>query len=460
VTALLFEPLQRELRPLTDRLAAGGHRLYLVGGTVRDLLLARAGREAAHSMSNDFDIDLTTTARPDAIKRCLDGWADTIWTQGERFGTIGAMKRLPGPSPGTTIERIYEITTHRAEAYRDDSRKPDVDFSHDVRADLSRRDFTVNAMAVELTSSAERAGAAVDASTVVDPFGGEADLAAHRLRTPMSPQQSFSDDPLRMLRAARFIAKYGLKPEADLVAAVGSMCDRLAIVSAERIRDELHKLLAAPVPDAGLRFCIDAGVMRHVVPELGDEAHLARTAIVMVGAVGGGRHVMRLAALVYQLEQPGRRLRALRHSTADVHDVVTITRESRRLLESVLASPNGITDAAIRRQVSDAGPLLGEVLELTRCAAEHGSADAVAGLAAWRAVNLAVRRIEELGEAEDLSDLGSELDGSDVMNILAVPAGREVGAALEFLRSLRLEEGLLGRAAATERLVEWWRDRD
>jgi poly(A) polymerase len=197
-----FAPLLAELSPLADRFRGAGRRLYLVGGTVRDLLVGREG---------GWDVDATTDARPEEIKSILDGWADALWTQGERFGTIGARRG----------ELDYEITTHRAEAYDPESRKPDVRFADAIEVDLSRRDFTVNAMALELTS---------DAPTLVDPFGGAADLAAHVLRSPIPPEESFSDDPLRMLRAARFLAGYQLEPVPELVNAVVAMHHRLSIV--------------------------------------------------------------------------------------------------------------------------------------------------------------------------------------------------------------------------------------
>ena len=193
MTSQLFEPLRLELQPLADRFAAAGHRLFIVGGTVRDLLLG------VSLTSEELDIDATTTAHPEEIKRLLHGWADSIWTQGERFGTIGAVKRIPGVEPGASIRRIYEITTHRAEAYDDDSRKPTVQFSADLRADLSRRDFTVNAMAIDLTAASAPSSATgdpVNDLVIVDPFGGRVDLAAGRLRTPLSPELSFSDDAM------------------------------------------------------------------------------------------------------------------------------------------------------------------------------------------------------------------------------------------------------------------------
>src|SRR3954464_14876712 len=214
-------------------------RLYLVGGIVRDLL---GGREIERP-----DIDLTTDARPEETKRILEGWADAVWTQGERFGTIGAKRD----------GRTFEITTHRADAYDPSSRKPDVAFGDDIDADLARRDFTVNAMALALPEP-----------RLIDPFDGSVDLHAHRLRTPLSPEVSFTDDPLRMLRAARFLAGYGLQPDADLVEAVRANAHRLEIVSVERIRDELDKLMVVPDPSAGLWFVVDTGLADLFLPEL------------------------------------------------------------------------------------------------------------------------------------------------------------------------------------------------
>ena len=211
-----FAPVLAELAPLAARFEAAGHRLYLVGGTVRDLLVD-SGRQ-------DFDLDLTTDARPPQIKACLEGWAEALWTQGERFGTIGAKFG----------DRTYEITTFRAESYTDDSRKPHVTYADEIEVDLGRRDFTVNAMALELTGG--------ETPTLVDPHGGAGDLMQKVLRTPLGPEVSFSDDPLRMLRAARFIAGYDLEPTEALVTAVKEMASRLEIVSAGRIRDEFDKL--------------------------------------------------------------------------------------------------------------------------------------------------------------------------------------------------------------------------
>ena len=280
-----LQPIIDEAAPLAERFAAAGFTLYLVGGIVRDLLL---GRELA----GHLDFDLTTDARPEDTKRIVAGWADAVWTQGERFGTIG-LKRG---------ERSFEITTHRAEAYLPDSRKPEVVFADRIEADLSRRDFTVNAMAIDL-----------EGLQLVDPFDGTADLAAGRLRTPLAPEESFGDDPLRMLRAARFIAGYGLKPDPELVAAATSMADRLGIVSAERIRDELDKLLVVDDPSDGLWFIVDTGLADHFLPELPqirveqDPIHrhkdvLAHT--IAVVAKTQPRRIVRLSALLHDVGKP------------------------------------------------------------------------------------------------------------------------------------------------------------
>ncbi len=212
------------MRPLAERFDEAGHRLYLVGGIVRDLVLGRP-------LSGD--IDLTTDARPERTAALVRDWADAVWDQGARFGTIGVK------AGGST----FEITTHRAEAYHPDSRKPDVSFADEVEADLSRRDFTVNAMALRVT------GRDGEEPELIDPFGGVGDLAAGVLRTPLHPEESFTDDPLRMLRAARFVAGYGLAPEPALVTAVSDLVGRLEIVTAERVRDELSKLLVVRGPD-------------------------------------------------------------------------------------------------------------------------------------------------------------------------------------------------------------------
>ncbi|MEO6989684.1 MAG: CCA tRNA nucleotidyltransferase, partial [Aquihabitans sp.] len=235
-----IQPVLDEVQPLADAFVDAGFPLFLVGGIVRDLILGR-------SLGSGADIDLTTSARPEEIKAIVAPVVDALWAQGERFGTIGVKLG----------DRNIEITTHRAESYAPDSRKPEVAFGTEIVDDLERRDFTVNSMALR-----------IPVPELIDPFGGVADLAAGRLRTPLSPEVSFTDDPLRMLRAARFIAGYNLEPDADLVEAVRTNAHRLEIVSAERIRDELDKLIVVDHPSDGLWFLVETGLADQFLPEL------------------------------------------------------------------------------------------------------------------------------------------------------------------------------------------------
>jgi poly(A) polymerase len=462
-----------DLAPLAARFATAGHRLYLVGGTVRDLLAGPATAEA--------DYDATTDARPEQVKQLLRGWADAVWTQGERFGTIGAKKQFASGL------RSVEITTHRAEAYSADSRKPDVEFSDRIEADLSRRDFTINAMALELTGGEP---------TLVDPFGGAADLATRTLRTPLAPQTSFTDDPLRMLRAARFVAALGATPVPELVAAVQAMSTRLEIVSAERIRDELDKLVTLAHPTAGLWFAIDTGLADHFLPELPamrleqDPVHrhkdvLTHTLAVLENIRPPAEQPSdrppfdfrrtRLAALFHDVGKPrtrgyqkGRgvtfhhhdavgarmtrkRLEALRYSNDDVTAITELVALHLRFHTYSM----GWTDSAVRRYVRDAGPYLRELNVLTRgdCTTRN---EARARQLATRMDDLETR-IDELATREELAAIRPELNGGQVMEQLGIGPGRQVGAALAYLLEIRLEEGLLGEQAVRERLDDWWR---
>ena len=457
-----FRPVLDELSPLSQRFAAAGHRLYLVGGTVRDLLIAED--------RDDYDFDATTTARPDAIKACLAGWADAIWTQGERFGTIGAKKD----------GRTYEITTHRAEAYTDDSRKPHVDFADEIETDLSRRDFTINSMALELTSATPN---------LVDPFGGAVDLATRTLRTPLSPEVSFSDDPLRMLRAARFIARYQLQPDPDLVAAVTIMHGRLEIVSAERIRDELDKLIIVDHPSAGLWFAIETGLADEFLPELPsmrleqDPIHRHKDVLThTLAVVENVRRDMhadfdfrrtRLAALFHDVGKPQtrgyqqgkgvtfhhhdavgarmtrKRLGALRYSNDDIEAITELVALHLRFHTYQM----GWTDSAVRRYVRDAGPLLAELNVLTRCDCTTRNERKAAVLS--KRMDELEARIIELNEREELDSIRPELDGKQVMEHLGIGPGRVIGKALAFLLEIRLEEGMLGDVEIRRRLDEW-----
>ena len=457
-----FAPVLAELQPLADRFAAAGHRLFIVGGMVRDLLLNRF---------SGGDFDLTTGARPDEIKKLLSGWADAVWNQGEKFGTIGARKG----------ERTYEITTHRGESYTPESRKPEVTFSDDIEMDLSRRDFTVNAMALEITSASP---------TLVDPFGGAADLLTKILRTPLSPEISFSDDPLRMMRAARFVAGYQLTPEPALVAAVKEMHGRIAIVSGERIRDEFDKLITLEHPATGLWFLVDTGLADEFLPELSglrleqDPIHrhkdvLTHT-IAVVENVRRDAHPSfdfrrtRLAAFYHDIGKPRTRsyrkgkgvsfhhhevvgarmtrdrMQALRYSNEDVEQVTKLVELHLRFHTYKM----GWTDAAVRRDVRDAGSLLVELNVLTRCDCTTRD-ERKAVMLSKRMDDLEVR-IAELAEQEEIERIRPELNGNEVITHLGITPGPAVGKAMDFLLELRLEEGPLGRDEALRRLDEWW----
>jgi poly(A) polymerase len=449
-------PLLDELRPLAERFTAAGHRLYLVGGSVRDAILGRP--------LGEIDLDFTTDARPDETEAVIAGWADAIWTQGKRFGTVGAARQ----------GRQYEITTHRAEAYSPDSRKPEVAFADAVEADLSRRDFTVNAMALALPEP-----------VLVDPFGGVADLAALRLRTPLPPEESFTDDPLRMLRAARFIAGYDLVPEPELVAAVRGLRARLEIVSAERIRDELDKLLVVDRPGKGLWFLVETGLAEEFLPELPalalEQDPVQRHKDVLAHTIAVVEKtrpdkVLRLAALLHDIGKPKtrsfgpsgvtfhhhevvgarmaeERMRALRYPSDDIADV-------RRLVELHLRfhgyGDEAWTDAAVRRYARDAGPLLGKLNELTRCDCTTRN-KAKAAMLAKRMDDLE-GRIAELEAAEELDRVRPDLDGNQIMEHLGIAPGRAVGQARDFLLEVRLEEGPLSEEEAYRRLDQWWAD--
>ncbi|MGH9154284.1 MAG: CCA tRNA nucleotidyltransferase [Acidimicrobiales bacterium] len=441
---------------LVDAFSDAGRRLYLVGGVVRDAVLGR--------LSDTGDLDFTTDARPAQIKALVAAGADAVWSQGERFGTIGASRG----------GRSYEITTHRAEAYSPDSRRPDVEFASAVEADLARRDFTVNAMALRLPDL-----------ELVDPFGGLDDLAGGRLRTPLAPEESFGDDPLRMLRAARFVAALGLVPEAALVRAVEAMHERLAIVSAERVRDELDKLMVAERPGDGLRFLVVTGLAGEFLPELPalaleqDPVHhhkdvLAHT-IAVVEKTSSDR-ILRLAALFHDVGKPKTRAFGPDGVSFHHHEVVgaRMTRDRMRSLrypnEDIAAVSRlvelhlrfhtyqmGWTDSAIRRYVRDAGPHLDRLNELTRC--DCTTRNEARARALSRRMDDLETKIADLRQREELAAIRPDLDGVQIMEHLGLPPGPLVGQAREFLLELRLEEGPLGADEARRRLDQWWAGR-
>ena len=456
-----FAPVLSEIAPLAERFRDAGFKLFIVGGTVRDLMLD-------HPL-DELDYDFTTDAQPDQIKALLAGWCDSLWTQGERFGTIGAKK----------ANRVYEITTHRAEAYSPDSRKPDVQFSKEVREDLSRRDFTINAMALEVTA---------DSPNLVDPFNGMSDLMGKVLRTPLSPEISFSDDPLRMMRAARFISNLGMIAVPELVSAVKAMADRITIVSAERIRDEFDRLIVTERPSFGLWFLVDNGLSKHFLPELGamqleqDPIHRHKDVLTHTLAVVENVkrddpcdfRITRLAALFHDVGKPKTRairpgkgvtfyhheavgarmtrdrMRKLRYSAQDTETVAELVALSARFHTYQM----GWTDAAVRRYVRDAGEHLAELNVLTKSDCTTRNEKKVAALA--KRMEELEQRIADLAAREELAAMRPEMQGDQVMEFLNVKPGRHVGEALNFLMEIRIEEGLLGDQEIRRRLKSWW----
>lgn len=395
-----------EVEGLASRFADAGFDIYLVGGIVRDQMLDRP-------LERETDIDLTTDARPDDIKAAISGWADAVWDQGERFGTVGC-------SAGA---RHYEITTHRSEFYQPDSRKPAVAFSDDIVIDLSRRDFTVNAMALKLPGG-----------ELVDPHGGQADLDDHRLRTPLEANESFGDDPLRMLRAARFVSGYDLRPTDDVRTSMTALASRLEIVSVERRRDELDKLVMLPNPSGGLSLLAETGVARYALPTAAD-----------LGTVGSrltalpARLPLRVAALL--VDEPAaaeRRLAELRFSNDQRRAVL-------RIIGGAVMAPTVETsaDASVRRFGFEAGAHAEDALLLAAQLNDEATTDLS-------------RRWSELDAVEDLANLEPPLDGRQIMELLGLTEGRQVGEALSHLLEIRIEEGPMTTAAATARLREWW----
>jgi poly(A) polymerase len=456
-----LRPLVDATADLSDRFRSAGHTLYLVGGSVRDAIVADGGMRATEPGA---DLDFTTDARPDDIEAVLRGWADAVWTQGKRFGTIACLR-------GT---QKYEITTHRAEAYHPDSRKPDVAFGDRIEDDLARRDFTVNAMALRLPEL-----------ELIDPFGGLRDLAERRLRTPLDPEVSFADDPLRMLRAARFMAKLDLEPTEELVEAVRAGHDRLAIVSSERIRDELDKIMVVPVPSTALWFIVRTGLAEEFLPELPglaleqDPIHRHKDVLGHTLAVvdkTSSDRLLRLAALFHDVGKPRTRAFADGGVTFHHHEVVGARMTRKRM--QALRYPNdevdlvtelvnlhlrfhtyrlGWTDRAVRRYVRDAGPLLDRLNELTRC--DCTTRNAAKARALDRRMDELEARIAQLREQEELDAIRPDLDGAQVMGHLGIPPGRAVGEALGFLLELRMDEGPLGEEEALRRLDVWWEAR-
>lgn len=459
-------PVSGLLTALGDRFSAAGHELALVGGPVRDALLGR--------LSGGADLDFTTDAHPQAVLGILAGYAETTWDVGIRFGTVGAL--VDG--------REVEITTYRAEQYDPQSRKPDVDFGDTLEDDLVRRDFRINAMAIRLPGL-----------EFVDPFDGMDDLAAGIIHTPGTPHDSFADDPLRMLRAARFSAQLGFTVADEVVAAMTAMAERLSIVSPERIREELMKTVMSADPRRGLTLLVDTGLAEYVLPELPllrleeDEHHhhkdvyehtltVLEQAMVLEDAhepASGPDPVLRLAALLHDIGKPRtRRFEGDGRVSFHHHEVVgarmtrkrmqalrfsrELTDDVARLVELHLRfhgyGTGEWTDSAVRRYVRDAGPLLTRLHKLTR--ADCTTRNRRRAQALQQSYDSLERRITELAEEEELAAIRPDLDGREIMRILDLAPGPLVGEAYQFLLDLRLDRGPLGPELAEEALRSWW----
>lgn len=472
VAALLASGMQAMARlpepimELAGRFAADGFEIALVGGPVRDAFL---GVDA-------HDFDLTTSAVPDQSEVILRSWADAVWTVGREFGTIAARKG----------DLQIEVTTYRTEEYVENSRKPSVRYGQSLEGDLSRRDFTVNSMAMRLPDL-----------VLVDPFNGLEDLAAGVLRTPVSPVQSLRDDPLRIMRAARFSAQLGADVDYALMTAMSEEADRLEIISAERIQAELVRLMTSPAPRRGLELLVYTGAIRYVIPEVADlvatvDEHgrhkdvyehtltvLDQAMALETGADGpvpGPDFILRFAALMHDIGKPRTRRYEGKKVTFHHHDVegAKITRKRMNALRFDKATTRAVsdlvaghlrfhgygeqawTDAAVRRYVSDAGDQLERLHRLTRADVTTGNRRKAAYLAA--AYDDLEQRIAVLREKEELDAIRPELDGEEIMELLGIGPSREVGQAYKFLLALRMEEGEIGKDAARTRLRSWWEE--
>ena len=456
---------------LGEMFAEEGYELALVGGPVRDLLLHR----------RSHDLDFCTSARPEQFEPILKRWGhDGFWDMGRKFGTLGAMRRRPD---GTEVQ--VEITTYRSDEYDPDSRKPEVSYGDSLEGDLSRRDFTVNAMALRVPDL-----------EFVDPFGGANDLSKRVLRTPVDPRQSFDDDPLRMMRAVRFVAQLGFGIEPETAEAICTMADRLGIVSAERVRGELVKLLLRDRPRAGIEAFVDSGLADVVFPEIPalqleiDEHHrhkdvFEHTMIVIDravaletgpdGPVPAPDLTLRLAALMHDIGKPKtrrfeaggkvsfhhhdavgakmtrKRLKALRfdhHVVDDVSELVNLHLRFHGYVDEPW------TDAAVRRYVKDAGPLYERLNRLTR--ADATTQNRRKALVFKTAMDEMEERVRALKEQEDFNAIRPDLNGNEIMQELGLEPGPQVGAAYRHMLDYRLDNGPVGREEALAELHRWY----
>ena len=448
---------------LAQSFAAQGFKLALVGGPVRDALLGRLGN----------DLDFTTNAKPEETKKILQGWAENIWETGIEYGTVA------GKRGDTTVE----VTTYRSESYDPNSRKPEVVYGENIIGDLSRRDFTVNAMALELTTATPE---------FIDPFNGLEDLAKKILRTPTTAENSFSDDPLRMMRAARFASQLGFEIAPDVLQAMKDMSGRISIISAERIRDEFTKLLMSSRPRIGITLLVETSLAEIVLPEIPklrleiDEHHhhkdvyehsitVLEQAIAHEERLGGANLIIRLAALLHDIGKPKTRSLIAGGGVSFHHHEIVGARLAKARLKALRFDGDTIdqvetlvalhlrfhgygdgewTDSAVRRYVRDAGDLLTHLHVLTRADCTTRNVKKAERLA--KVYDSLEARIAKLMEQEELSKIRPDLDGAQVMALLKIKPSAAVGKALDFLLELRLENGPLGEERATQELLDWW----
>ncbi|KGA07555.1 MAG: RNA nucleotidyltransferase [actinobacterium acIB-AMD-7] len=464
-TQLAITTLTKQAPAATDlakQFKAAGFKLALVGGPVRDAILGRLGN----------DLDFTTDALPKESEKILEKWADSVWDIGAAFGTVAGKKG----------EITVEITTYRSESYDSSSRKPDVEFGKSIEADLARRDFTINAMALELTT---------DQPTFIDLFNGVTDLQNKLIKTPGKPEDSFTDDPLRMMRAARFMSQLNFEVDPAIITAIKDMSARLEIISAERIRDEFTKIILSPSPRIGITLLVETGLANYFLPEVPklkleiDEHHhhkdvyehsltVLEKAIALEQRLGGPNLTLRLAALLHDIGKPKtkqlipgggvsfhhhevvgarmckERLKKLRFDNQLVNDVSKLTFLHLRFHGYGLGE---WTDSAVRRYVRDAGELLTHLHLLTRADCTTRNKQKADGLA--KIYDQLEERIEVLMAQEELNKIRPDLTGDQIMQILGIKPSPMVGKAYDFLLELRLEHGPQGEEKATAELLKW-----
>ena len=469
-TQLAITTLSKQAPAATDlakQFKAAGFKLALVGGPVRDAILGRLGN----------DLDFTTDALPKQSEKILEKWADSVWDIGAAFGTVAGKK----------AEITVEITTYRSESYDPSSRKPDVEFGKSIEADLARRDFTINAMALELTT---------EQPTFIDLFNGVTDLQNKLIKTPGKPEDSFTDDPLRMMRAARFMSQLNFAVDPAIIAAIKNMSSRLEIISAERIRDEFTKIILSPAPRIGITLLVETGLADYFLPEVPklkleiDEHHhhkdvyehsltVLEQAIGLEQRLGGPNLTLRLAALLHDIGKPKtkqlipgggvsfhhhevvgarmckERLKKLRFDNHLINDVAKLTFLHLRFHGY---GSGEWTDSAVRRYVRDAGELLTHLHLLTRADCTTRNKKKAEVLA--KTYDQLEKRIEDLMAQEELNKIRPDLTGDEIMQILGIKPSPIVGKAYEFLLELRLEHGPQGAEKAKEELLKWWKEQN